>query len=170
MNKTELKEKLTALNQAWDEDNYKEGSAWQQEHAKLAESYITTYPNHNFSDDEIASLIFSLNTDLQVRDYALGLIDPTSATQYDAWYQLMNRAPVAWRNAQACLASAIRYEQGNTADAVMLLANTKANYSVGKLLARVYSAGWEPKAFEQMRLELHPKVTAGIFNLVEVNA
>lgn len=170
MNKTELKEKLNNLMLNQNEDNYELGSKWQQEHAKLVERYVSTYPKHKFNDDEIASLIFSLNTDLQVRDYAMGLIDPTSKTQYQAWYQLMNCAPIAWRNAQACLASVVKYEQGSRTDAIVLLTNTKADYALSKLLSRVYTAGWEPKGFASMRLELHPKVTAGIFNLEEVNA
>ena len=108
MNKVELKKKLTELNNTFNTDNYEMGSNWQQDSARLVERYVNTYPAHNFTDDETVSLIFALNTDVQVRDYAMGLIDPTSTTQYDAWFTLMTAAPVAWRNAQASLASAIR--------------------------------------------------------------
>jgi hypothetical protein len=47
---------------------------------------------------------------------------------------------------------------------------TASEYPLAKLLTRVYAAGWEPKGFADMRAQLHPKVTEGIFQGEAVNA
>ena len=36
-------------------------------------------------------------------------------------------------------------------------------YALTILLRRVFGSGWPAAAFAAMRMELHPKVTAGIF-------
>ena len=162
MTKAELSNKLECLEVMNHDFNHDEGSVWQQTHAKLVEKYITSYPNSTLTDDETAALIFALNTDLQVRDYAMGL-NRAKDNHYQAWYTLMNRAPQKYKSAQACLASQVRYEQGITPEAMMLLVHADAEYPLKQLLTRVYAAGWAPESFAKMRLELHPKVTAGIF-------
>jgi len=164
MTKQELSDKLQAISESHIESNHKMGSAWQQKHARLAEQYITTYPNSTLTDDETAALIFALNTDLQVRDYALGLNKATD-NHYQAWYTLMNRAPLKYKSAQACLASQIRYEQNMTPEAIMLLTHSNNEYPLAGILKRIYAAGWEPKSFAAMRADLHPKVIEGIFQL-----
>lgn len=169
MTKQELSDKLQAISESHTQDNHIDGSAWQQKHARLVEQYITTYPNSTLTDDETAALIFALNTDLQVRDYALGLNKATD-NHYQAWYTLMNRAPLKYRSAQACLASQIRYEQGITPEAIVLLTHSNSEYPLAGILKRVYAAGWEPKSFAKMRAELHPKVIENIFQGEAVNA
>ena len=164
MTKQELSQKIQAISESHDDANHEMGSAWQQKHARLVEQYLTTYPNSTLTDDETAALIFALNTDLQVRDYAMGMNKATD-NHYQAWLTLTNRAPIKYKSAQACLASQVRYEQGITPDAIMLLANAKETYPLAKLLTRAYVAGWEPKSFASMRAELHPKVVEGIFQL-----
>jgi hypothetical protein len=166
MTKAELSEKLYALEASANNDNHKLGSAWQQKHALLAEQYITSYPDSTLTDDETAALIFALNQDIQVRDYALGL-NRASDKHYQAWYTLMNRAPQKYKSAQACLASVVRYEQNLKAEEMMVLTNANNTYQLNQLLSRVYAAGWEPKSFASMREELHPIVVASIF--AEVN-
>lgn len=169
MTKKELSDKIQAIYATHVYSNHEDGSAWQQKHALLVAQYLQSYPNSTLTDDETAALIFALNTDLQVRDYAMGLNRATD-NHYQAWYTLMNRAPIKFKSAQACLASQVRYEQGITPDAVMLLANANATYPLALLLKRVYAAGWNPKSFAAMRLEIHPKVVAAIFNTEEVDA
>ena len=166
MTKKELSEKIQTISESHIDANHDTGSAWQQKHALLVAQYIESYPNSTLTDDETAALIFALNTDLQVRDYAMGLIQATDK-HYQAWYALMTRAPMKYKSAQACLASNVRYEQGIPADAIMLLANVSATYPLAKLLSRVYAAGWSPKSFAAMRQEIHPKVVAGIFEGVK---
>ena len=104
-----------------------------------------------------------------MRDYALGLNKATD-NHYQAWYTLMNRAPLKYRSAQACLASQIRYEQGITPEAIVLLTHSNSEYPLAGILKRVYAAGWEPKSFAKMRAELHPKVIENIFQGEAVNA
>ena len=164
MTKQELSDKLQTISESHDDANHEMGSTWQQKHARLVEQYLTTYPNSTLTDDETAALIFALNTDLQVRDYAMGLNKATD-NYYQAWFTLTNRAPIKYKSAQACLASQVRFEQGMRADAIMLLANSNSTYPLAQLLTRVYAAGWEPKSFAAMRQEIHPKVTASIFQL-----
>ena len=164
MTKQELSNKIQAISESHIDANHEMGSAWQQKHARLVEQYLTTYPNSTLTDDETAALIFALNTDLQVRDYAMG-INRATDNHYQAWLTLTNRAPVKYKSAQACLASQVRYEQGITPEAIMLLTNSDSEYPLANLLRRVYAAGWEPKSFASMRAELHPKVVEGIFQL-----
>jgi hypothetical protein len=164
MTKQELSQKIQAISESHNDSNHEMGSVWQQKHARLVEQYLTTYPNSTLTDDDTAALIFALNTDLQVRDYAMGLNKATD-NYYQAWLTLTNRAPVKYKSAQACLASQVRFEQGITPEAIMLLANSDSEYPLAKLLQRVYAAGWEPKSFAEMRKELHPKVVEGIFQL-----
>lgn len=164
MTKQELSDKLQAISESHIDANHEMGSAWQQKHAILVQDYLESYPNSTLSDDDTAALIFALNTDLQVRDYAMGLNRATN-NHYQAWYTLMNRAPLKYKSAQACLASQVRFEQGITPEAIMLLVHSDAQYPLAQLLKRVYAAGWEPKSFAEMRKELHPKVVEGIFQL-----
>ena len=166
MTKKELSEKIQAISESHIDANHDTGSAWQQKHALLVAQYLQSYPNSTLTDDETAALIFALNTDLQVRDYAMGL-NRAKDTNYQAWYTLMNRAPIKYKSAQACLASQVRYEQEYLVDALMLLTHSDSEYPLAKLLKRVYAAGWEPKSFAAMREELHPKVAAGIFEGVK---
>jgi len=164
MTKKELSDKVQAIFKSHVYANHEDGSAWQQKHALLVQQYLESYPNSTLTDDETAALIFALNTDLQVRDYAMGLNRATD-NHYQAWYVLINRAPMKYRSAQACLASQVRYEQGITGDAIMLLTHSDNQYPLALLLTRVYAAGWEPKSFAAMRQEIHPKVVKGIFQL-----
>jgi hypothetical protein len=164
MTKQELSDKIQTISESHIESNHEMGSAWQQKHARLVERYLVTYPNSMLTDDETAALIFALNTDLQVRDYAMGL-NRASDKHYQAWYTLMNRAPLNYKSAQACLASQVRYEQGITPEAIMLLTHADTQYALTQLLKRVYEAGWNPTSFADMRAQLHPKVVEGIFQL-----
>ena len=162
MTKKELSDKIQTISESHIDANHETGSAWQQKHALLVQQYLESYPNSTLTDDETAALIFALNTDLQVRDYAMGL-NRAKDTDYQAWYTLMNRAPLRYKSAQACLASQVRYEQEYLVDALMLLTHSISEYPLAKLLKRVYAAGWEPKSFAAMRQEIHPQVVAAIF-------
>jgi len=67
----------------------------------------------------------------------------------------------------AALFSAISYERGDGALAARALErafNDDSNYPLAKLLRRVYTAGWPPESFANMRLELHPKICAALFS------
>jgi hypothetical protein len=168
MTKAELAKKVYALENNVQPGDYELGSAWQQKHANLVKQYVTSYPNSTLTDDETAALIFALNEDVQVRDFAIGLITPTDKC-YQAWFTLMSRAPRKYQSAQACLASNVRYEQGLKPEAIVLLAVAKESYPLAQLLKRVYAADWSADGFANMRKQLHPKVVESIYGLQEAN-
>jgi hypothetical protein len=66
-------------------------------------------------------------------------------------------------NAPAALLAVMQYELDDTASALVTLSNVQDGYSLGTLLFRVFKAGWTPAGFAEMRKQLHPKVTEGIF-------
>jgi len=120
---------------------------------------------HNVDDDTVAQILYYL-TDIQVRDYALGLLEPDNADRIiPALLYLVNNAPIdtIYINAPASLLAALHYEMGNTADAFLILSTAQADYSLARLLDRVFRYNWTPSGFAKMRKELHPQVIANIF-------
>ena len=143
-----------------------EDKAIQRAGAEIIEAFFNT-PNEgeNVGEDTVAQLLFYL-TDIQVRDYALGLLDPSTPDKFrPALSLLLDAAPTDtdYINAPACLFAALEYEQDNKEDALIMLSNANENYSLAMLLTRVFAANWPASAFGNMRDELHPQVTAGIF-------
>jgi hypothetical protein len=134
--------------------------------AEMIEAFFNTHnEGENVSDNTVAQLLFYL-TDIQVRDYALGLLDPSTPDKFrPALLMLLDAAPTDsdYINAPACLLAALEYEQDNKEDAFIVLSNANASYSLAQLLTRVFGANWPANSFGNMREELHPKVTAGIF-------
>lgn len=131
----------------------------------IEQFFITHNPGDNVDEASLAQLLFYL-TDIQVRDYALGLLDVSLTYKFEPALQLLlESAPTdsEYISAPACLLAVLQYEQGNTADALLTLTNAQPKYSLNLLLNRVFTTGWEREGFAKMRAELHPKVTAGIF-------
>ena len=132
--------------------------------ARLVEQYFASSSTEQ--DDEVVVNVLYYLTDIQVRDYALGLIDVSKAdTLIPALAHLLEKAPTdtTYINAPASILAGLYYEVGNTADAFLTLSNAQHDYSLAILLNRVFRSGWEPASFAAMRAELHPKVTASIF-------
>ncbi len=132
--------------------------------AKLINEFLLSEADKQ-NEETIANVLYYL-TDIQVRDYALGLLDPAQPDKFrPALSVLLEAAPTdtAYINAPACLLAALEYEQDNKEDALVMLSNASENYSLAMLLARVFAAGWPAESFGNMRNELHPKVVAGIF-------
>ena len=141
-----------------------EDKAAQRVGARLVEEFFASSATEQ-SDEVVVNVLFYL-TDIQVRDYALGLLDPSTPDKFrPALSILLKKAPTdtEFINAPACLLAALEYEQDNKEDALIMLSNASKNYSLAMLLTRVFAAGWPANAFGQMRNELHPKVVAGIF-------
>lgn len=131
----------------------------------IEQFFITHNQGDNVDEASLAQLLFYL-TDIQVRDYALGLLDVNFTYKFEPALQLLlESAPTdtVYISAPACLLAVLQYEQGNTADALLTLTNSQPRYSLNLLLQRVFTAGWERTGFAKMRAELHPKVTEGIF-------
>ena len=134
--------------------------------ARLIESYFDSYNSDNHPDTEATANLLYFLTDIHVRDYALGLLDPSkSTTQVPALEYLLNAAPTdtEYVNAPATLLAALHYEIDEVKEAFLVLSNAAEDYSLAQLLRRIFTAGWDAKMFAQMRSELHPQVAAGIF-------
>ena len=117
--------------------------------------------------ENIAKVLGRLS-DIQVRDFALGSHSTSSfQTYWQMWRYLLQIAPVGFVAPVACLFATLAYERGDTPLAYKALDRAsldQPNYSLTILLRRVFGSGWPAAAFAAMRTELHPKVTAGIFD------
>ena len=141
-----------------------EDRAAQRVGARLVDEFFASSATEQ-SDEVLVNVLYYL-TDIQVRDYTLGLLDPSTPDKFrPALSLLVEAAPTDtdYINAPACLLAALEYEQDNKEDALIMLSNASEKYSLAMLLTRVFGAGWPAESFGQMRSELHPKVVAGIF-------
>ena len=118
-------------------------------------------------DLNLISQVLGRLTDIQVRDFALGTHNAqTFDTYWNMWLYLLRVAPTGFVAPVACLFATLAYERGDTELAYRALDRATADdarYSMTILLRRVFGSGWPATAFAAMRVELHPKVTAGIF-------
>lgn len=141
--------------------------AIQQTGARIVEHFFKNYEADRYTPgDEATALLLHYLTDIQVRDYALGLITIyDTKNTLDGLNFLLDKAPTdtAFINAPACLLAALLYDRGDSASALVTLTNVSGYYSLGLLLTRVFKAGWPAGSFTTMTKELHPKVTKGIF-------
>ena len=119
------------------------------------------------NDLDLKAKVIGRMSDIQVRDFALGSHNESTIDVYWAmWADLMEIAPRDFIAPVATLHAALSYEKGELAMAQESLDRAFADdstYSLAALLRRVFAAGWPPAAFASMRMELHPKVCAGIF-------
>jgi hypothetical protein len=86
------------------------------------------------------------------------------------WRELLKVAPTNYVAPVATLFAAIAYENGEGALAHRALDRAiedQPEYSMSRLLRRVFSSGWPPSGFSQLRTELHPRVTQTIFGEVK---
>lgn len=114
------------------------------------------------SSEVISNLIYSINNELQIRDYLLGLpaTFPMDTCKSFLMY-LASSVDGAERYSLETVLSGYFYETEDLEMSIALLTNaldTKSDYSLANLIQRVIKAGWEPSSFRQMREELHPKV------------
>ena len=118
-------------------------------------------------DVELVSQVLGRLMDIQVRDFALGTHNAKSFDIYwNMWLYLLRVAPTGFVAPVACLFATLAYERGDSELAYRALDRATADdpkYSLTILLRRVFGSGWPAAAFAAMRVELHPKVTAGIF-------
>ena len=118
-------------------------------------------------DKKLLALVLVRLHDVQVRDYAMGITSEENAeTLQSLWRWLMRTAPAGYVAPVATLFAASSYELGDGAMAHRALhraLDDDSRYPLAKLLRRVFSAGWPPAQFTEMRAELHPKVCALLF-------
>ena len=135
----------------------------QRKGASLVDGFFMSFTASDVDETTTTDVLYYL-TDIQVRDFGLGILDKYNNTEAALKY-LIDKAPTdtIYLSAPSALLAQLYYEQGNTADAFLTLSNAQENYSLRLLLDRVFKAGWDPKGFARMRAELHPVVTAKIF-------
>jgi hypothetical protein len=118
-------------------------------------------------DVELISQVVGRLSDIQVRDFALGTHNAqTFDTYWNMWLYLLRVAPAGFVAPVACLFATLAYERADSELAYRALDRATADdpqYALTILLRRVFGSGWPAAAFAAMRMELHPKVTAGIF-------
>lgn len=142
-----------------------EDNTIQRNGASLVDGFFMSFNEVDIDMETTADVLWYL-TDIQVRDFALGILDKYNSVRTEqALLYLVEQAPTdtAYINAPASLLAQLYYEQGKTADAFLQLTNAQENYSLALLLNRVFKSNWDPKSFARMREELHPKVVEGIF-------
>ncbi len=118
-------------------------------------------------DLELIAFVLVRLKDLQVRDYAMGLVTSENIDQqFNLWYWLMSSAPKGYIAPVACIFAACAYESGESDLAHKALDNAFADqisYPLAVLLRRVFFSGWPAQSFAAMRSELHPKICASLF-------
>jgi hypothetical protein len=119
------------------------------------------------TDRTLVARMIGRMSDVQVRDYALGVHrEDTYDLFFTMWREILRLAPRGFVAPIACVVAAMAYEGGDGALAQKALDRAIADdekYPLASLLRRVFNAGWPPESFAQMRNELHPKVIATIF-------
>lgn len=127
-----------------------------------------------FSKDEIdpdpalIALVLMRLRDLQVRDFALGCMARAEMPLHvQMWRWMASVAPQSFLAPAATLLAATSYELGEREVAESALSqalDSDPEYPLALLLKRVFAAGWPSETFATMRDELHPKITAAIFD------
>ena len=119
-------------------------------------------------DPALLALILIRLRDLQVRDFALGCMDRESLKVHvEMWRWVVRIAPTSYLAPPATLLSATAYEVGDeqlAREALTQALEADEEYPLALLLKRVFAAGWPAETFATMRTELHPKITAAIFD------
>lgn len=119
------------------------------------------------TDRRLVARVIGRLSNVHVRDYALGVFTEDSYDLIFAmWRELLRIAPAGFVAPVACIVAAMSYEGGDGALAQRALDRALVDderYPLALLLRRVFSAGWPPESFAQMRAELHPKILATIF-------
>jgi hypothetical protein len=123
--------------------------------------------NGDLVNEELTALVLGSLTDLQVRDYCMGITTAENLNKLNnLWSILTAVAPAGAIAPVATLWAITHYEMGNTAlalEALDIASSDNSEYSLTKLIARVISAGWPTESFQAMRNELHTKILAGIY-------
>lgn len=130
--------------------------------------FISHDQDYCIDEDDFQAIVLGVNSDLDLRDYLLGLPIDHDIQLVRGWIGFFiqeisedddQRVPFH------TIFSALSYELSDwvRANAYLSLGLEK-NYPLAQLLSRVYSAGWPAGALATMRAELHPKVIKALLN------
>jgi hypothetical protein len=112
--------------------------------------------------EEIAEVTVAINNHIQVRDFILGLPKERDIQFVGSWAAFVNKVtPIEYAAPIATIISSLYYSVGEMTEANRYLAlayKSNPNYSLARLLDRVYQAGMEQDGFESMRNQLHDQV------------
>ena len=118
------------------------------------------------SPETIVAIQAAVSTDIQIRDYLLGLsLEYPLPNVIEALSVMSEFIPDGYRAGIYSVLAACNYQNESTDTAKDFLSLALAeddSYSLAKLLERVISAGWPTDAFAKMTVELHPKVVEGL--------
>lgn len=156
------------VNQFFIADDAEELGALRRDGVETMELLIDEYRlGHGARDRTLVARMIGRMSDVQIRDYALGIhTEDTYDIYFSMWRELLRLAPRGFVAPIACIVAAMSYESGDGALAQKALDRAFSDdemYPLAGLLRRVFNAGWPPESFAQMRAELHPKVVAAIF-------
>jgi len=137
----------------------------QRKGAELVDAFFSTFIPVDTDEVTTTRVLYYL-TDIQVRDFALGIMGKYGEKKTLAVLEhLLDNAPTdtPYVNAPAAMLAQYQYELGSTSAAFLTLSNAQPSYSLAVLLSRVFQSNWPKESFAQMRKELHPRVVSGIF-------
>jgi hypothetical protein len=171
VNKEKIMERVYAIKDltvADERGQFELGHSEQQHAAQAVELFIKNFDT--IKDDEelmtetTAAVLLALR-DIQVRDYAMGLLVPEETDKTIPILEWLKDAATSDTIAAPATLLALTYYQKSDVDKAIELLNIGKGqgYSLANLLGRVFGSGWPVAAFHAMQMELHPKVTAGIF-------
>jgi hypothetical protein len=171
VNKNIIKARIEEIKEQSTQDEHGQfemGTPEQQHAAKLVEEFYENFELAKDMDEDTlalttAAVIYALK-DIQVRDYTMGLMNPKEDKATSFFKFLVDNAPSKYNAAPITLLALTYYEKHEDGKANEILRPVVAQgYSLAKLLDRVFQTNWPVDAFNSMRQELHPRVTAGIF-------
>jgi hypothetical protein len=112
--------------------------------------------------EKLEAVILAVNSDLQVRDWLMGLPNRWSLDEGIKFMQYMCvHAPSEDLVPFVTLQALYYYELDDTEKSTMLLnyaLRLDKDYSLAQLLLRVFNAGWPAEQFKTMRDALDPKI------------
>jgi hypothetical protein len=127
--------------------------------------------NDGLSSETVNKIIYSINGEIQVRDYLLGMPNTFPMDTCKAFLTYISESvDGAERYSVDTVLSAYFYETNDMEIATHYLftaIDTKSDYSLAQLIKRVIEAGWPTDSFAQMRNEMHPKVVELIEEMSE---
>lgn len=128
--------------------------------------FIAHDQDYCIDEDEFQSIVLGVNSDLDLRDYVLGLPVDYPIEDVRSWIAFFIgelSEDDGDRVAFHTIFSALSYELNDPVRALAYLSlGLQNDYPLANLLHRVYSAGWPSGALSTMRQELHSKVVQAL--------
>ena len=144
------------------------------EAVKAFDSVLESFKDKNaIHENDIQTAVAGLNAGIQIRDYVMGktLLELTAEDSASFFRFLI--ATAGESVALYTLLALSEYRAGEkelTQKALSKASELDSDYSLGRLLVRVFNAGWPVDSFVTMASELHSKVVEGLVPLADVIA